>query len=418
MRRHSAAAAGAYSDESLLEAVRETVLSESGPVTPMRVAAAIQATGRLLGSAGSLSAVEQISAELNGLGPLQPLLRDVEVTDIFVNGPESVWVDRGAGPERTGISFTDPLQVRALAVRLVSAGGRRLDDGSPCVDVRLDGGFRVHAVLPPISPAGPILSIRIRRPEAFSMEELASTAFLDPESASLLRAVMASRLSFLISGATGTGKTTLLSTLLGLCGPNERLVLIEDAAELNPRHRHVLTLESRHANADGRGAVDLAELVRQALRMNPTRLVVGECRGPEVRELFSALNTGHQGGGCTIHANGTADIPARLMALGALAGLGVEAVALQAASALDVVIHLERGPSGRRVAEIGVVGQESGILQVLPALTVPDRTADRAPIRGAGWSQLERALGRDADQTPDQALGHTLDLGLDQAGAS
>jgi pilus assembly protein CpaF len=393
VRRHSADAAAAYFDESLLVAVRETVLSEPGPVTPARVAAAIQASGRLLGSAGSLSAVEQISAELNGLGPLQPLLRDEEVTDIFVNGPESVWVDRGAGPERTGISFADPLQIRTLAVRLVSAGGRRLDDGSPCVDVRLDGGFRVHAVLPPISPAGPILSIRIRRHQAFSLDELVSTDFMGPETAALLHSVISRRLSFLISGATGTGKTTLLSTLLGLCGPNERLVLIEDAAELNPDHPHVLTLESRHANADGSGAVDLAELVRQALRMNPSRLVVGECRGPEVRELFSALNTGHQGGGCTVHANGAADIPARLTALGALAGLAVEAVALQAASALDVVIHLERGPSGRRVAEIGVVGQESGSLYVLPALTVPDPSTHRTPSRGRGWPQLERAIG-------------------------
>lgn len=379
-------------EDPLLAAVRETVLSQSGPVTAARVAAAVQASGRLLGTAGSLAAVERISAELSGLGPLQPLLKDPGVTDIFVNGTDSVWVDRGNGPERSGIEFVSPLQIRALAVRLVAAGGRRLDDGSPCVDVRLDGGYRIHAVLPPISPAGPILSIRVRRSTRFTLEELVSCGFASPDVAGVLRSLVPRRLSFLISGATGSGKTTLLSTLLGLCGGNERLVLIEEAAELVPDHPHVLTLESRHANAEGGGTVDLAELVRQALRMNPTRLVVGECRGAEVRELLSALNTGHSGGGCTIHANGAGEVPARLAALGALAGLGVEAVALQAASALDVVIHLERGRSGRRVAEIGIVELRAGVLHIVPAISVPDPAAAQDPLYGAGWEPLRAAL--------------------------
>jgi pilus assembly protein CpaF len=224
------------------------------------------------------------------------------------------------------------------------------------------------------------------------LDELVAAEFMDLAVASLLRSVVARRLSFLISGATGSGKTTLLSTLLGICGPKERLVLIEDAAELDPDHPHVLTLESRHANAEGGGAVDLAELVRQALRMNPTRLVVGECRSAEVRELFSALNTGHRGGGCTVHANGARDIPARLAALGALAGLGVEAVALQAASALDVVIHLERGPSGRRVAEIAVVALNSGTLCVVPAVNVPDQANGQPVSPGPGWERLQQLL--------------------------
>lgn len=392
MSRHAARQELGAVDESLLTAVRETVLSQSGPVTPVRVAAAVQASGRLLGTAGSLAAVERISAELSGFGPLQRLLKDPEVTDIFVNGPDSVWADTGNGPERTSISFAGQPQIRALAVRLISSGGRRLDDSSPCVDVRLDGGYRVHAVLPPVSPAGTILSIRVRRAEVFSLDELVAAEFMDPAIASLLRSVVARRLSFLISGATGSGKTTLLSTLLGVCGPKERLVLIEDAAELDPDHPHVLTLESRHANAEGGGTVDLAELVRQALRMNPTRLVVGECRGAEVRELFSALNTGHRGGGCTVHANGARDIPARLAAMGALAGLGVEAVALQAASALDVVIHLERGPSGRRVAEIAMVALNSGTLCVVPAVSVADRANGRQVSYGPGWEQLQRLV--------------------------
>ncbi len=401
-------------DETLLDTVRRTVLSEAGPVTPLRVATAVRDSGRLLGTAGSLAAVESINAELSGLGPLQPLLKDLGVTDIFVNGPRSVWVDRGSGAEPVDVCFTGENQLRALAVRLIAAGGRRLDDASPCVDVRLDGGYRIHAVLPPISAQGVILSIRIRRAEVFTLDELVTSGFAEPVIAGVLRAVIARRLSFLISGATGTGKTTLLSTLLSLCDAKERLVLIEDAAELEPDHPHVLTLEARHANAEGGGAVDLTELVRQALRMSPSRLIVGECRGAEVRELLSALNTGHRGGGGTLHANGAADVPARLAALGALAGLSVGAVAIQAVSAVDVVIHLDRGACGRRVAEIGVVSLASGGLEVTPALSVRDEpgpaaasgrrsaeradvprslSADRPLVYGPGWQQLLARLG-------------------------
>ncbi|MCU1530594.1 MAG: TadA family conjugal transfer-associated ATPase, partial [Arthrobacter sp.] len=269
-------------DERLLESVRESVIADAGPVTPSRVAAAVQAAGMLLGTEGALAAVDSISAELNGLGPLQTLARDPSVTDIFVNGPESVWLDRGDGLEKAPVVFSGEPQIRALAARLVAAGGRRLDDGSPCVDVRLDGGYRVHAVLPPISTAGTLLSVRIRREAVFSMDELRRNGMFGPLVQDVLERMVERRLSFLISGATGSGKTTLLATLLGLCHPRERLVLIEDASELNPVHPHVVSLESRHGNLEGGGAVDLGELVRQALRMRPDRLIVGECRGAEV----------------------------------------------------------------------------------------------------------------------------------------
>src|SRR6478736_6610645 len=317
-----------FLDQTLLESVRESVMADAAPVTPSRVAAAVQASGRLLGTAGALAAVESISAELNGLGPLQPLTLDPAVTDIFVNGPDSVWLDRGGGLERAPVNFAGEPQIRALAARLVAAGGRRLDDGSPCVDVRLDGGYRVHAVLPPISTAGTLLSVRIRRATVFSMPELKRAGMFGAgTSGSLVRSVLermvAARLSFLISGATGSGKTTLLATLLGLCHPGERLVLIEDAAELNPVHPHVVSLESRHGNLEGGGA--------------------------EVRELLSAMNTGHTGGGGTIHANEAAAVPARLAALGARAGMGQDAVRLQVASAIDAVVHVERTETGRQV---------------------------------------------------------------------
>ncbi|MFI2565760.1 TadA family conjugal transfer-associated ATPase [Paenarthrobacter sp. NPDC018779] len=381
-------------DSVLLETVRESVLAGNGPVTPSTVAAAVQASGKLLGAAGALEAAESINAELNGLGPLQHLAQDPGVTDIFVNAPGDVWLDRGNGLERSSVRFDAEQQVRSLAARLVAAGGRRLDDGSPCVDVRLKGGYRVHAVLPPISTAGTLLSIRIRREESFGLQELRLSGMFSEQMEGVLRAIVARRLSFLVSGATGSGKTTLLSTLLGLSHPSERLVLIEDAAELNPVHPHVVTLESRHGNLEGGGALDLGELVRQALRMRPDRLIVGECRGAEVRELLTALNTGHTGGGGTIHANTAEAVPARLVALGALAGLNAEAVRLQVASALDVVIHVERTSAGRRVASVGVLVDAAGLQRVLPALSWHPDGLERGP----GWPALAVKLGFSGDE--------------------
>lgn len=393
-------------DAGLLESVRESMMAEAGAVTPSRVAAAVQATGKLLGTAGSLAAAERISAELNGLGPLQELTRDPAATDIFVNAPDSVWVDRGRGIERTPVVFDSETQLRALACRLVAAGGRRLDDGSPCVDVRLAGGYRVHAVLPPVSTAGTLLSVRIRRERVFTMDELGTAGMFGPQMQAVLERVVEHRLSFLISGATGSGKTTLLSTLLGLCSPEERLVLIEDASELNPVHPHVVSLESRHGNLEGGGEVDLGELVRQALRMRPDRLVVGECRGAEVRELLTAMNTGHSGGGGTIHANTATAVPARLTALGALAGLGPDAVRLQASSALDVVIHVERTRRGREVTCLGLIGDGPDGLAVVPALGTAAGVAGPAGIPGPGvaapgvgpaWPALAARLGLDPE---------------------
>jgi len=205
----------------------------------------------------------------------------------------------------------------------------------------------------------------------------------------VLERVVEGRLSFLISGATGSGKTTLLSTLLGLCHPGERLVLIEDASELNPVHPHVVALESRHGNLEGGGEVDLGELVRQALRMRPDRLIVGECRGAEVRELLTAMNTGHTGGGGTIHANTASAVPARLTALGALAGLGQDAVQLQVASALDVIVHVARSRVGRQVVCIGVLQQTAGNLLVATAL----ETVGGRLVTGPAWGTLAARLG-------------------------
>lgn len=372
----------------MVSEVRQAVLAEQLPLTGARLAAAVQSTGKLLGSAGTLRTVDRVQAELQGLGPLQHLVADPAVTDILVNGPDEVWVDGADGLLRTSDRFSADAEVRALATRLISAGGRRLDDGNPCVDVRL-AAFRVHAVLAPVSTRGTLLSIRVQRQREFSIEELTASGTLDPFMGNALRAVVERRLNFLVSGATGTGKTTLLSTLLALSAPTERLVTVEDSAELNPSHPHTVPLQSRHGNAEGAGAVDLAELVRQALRMRPDRLIVGECRGAEVRELLTAMNTGHSGAGGTIHANSAESVPARLMALGSLAGLNRDAVTLQAASALDVVVHLVRGQTGRRVAVIGLVEvDDSGQLTVRPALIRHGTACEPA----SGWPRLQELL--------------------------
>ncbi|MCC9176542.1 TadA family conjugal transfer-associated ATPase [Arthrobacter sp. zg-Y750] len=371
----------------MLSRVRDRILAHPEPVTGARLAEAVQASGRLLGSEGTLQAVDRVRAELQGLGPLQPLAMLPDVSDILVNGPDRVWVDAGHGLELTGVRFAADSDVLALATRLVAAGGRRLDDSCPCVDVQLQG-YRVHAVLQPVSTGSTLLSIRIHRNRAFTLAELGRGGTMDGRCEAVLREIVRRRLNFLVSGATGSGKTSLLSTLLALSGAQERLVLVEDAAELAPLHPHVVGLQSRHGNVEGSGVLEQAELVRQALRMRPDRLVVGECRGAEVRELLAALNTGHDGAGGTIHANSAADVPARLAALGALAGMTPEAVALQAAAALDVIIHLKRETGLRVVSEVAVLALEDGVLKAVPALV----RAGGEYRQDKAWEQLQQRL--------------------------
>ena len=300
-------------------------------------------------------------------GPLAALLRDEDVTDIFVNGVE-VWVDRGAGAKRSAVRLGTPEDVRRLAQRLAGSVGRRLDEGSPCVDGRLADGTRVHAVLPPVARAGPYLSLRTFRARAFSLAELVSAGPLEVPAAALLASVVAARLAYVVCGGTGAGKTTLLATLLSLVPHTERIVLVEDSAELRPAHPHVVALEARTSNVEGAGAVTLRDLVRQALRMRPDRLVVGECRGAEVADLLGALNTGHEGGATTLHANAPDDVPARLEALGLLAGLPRAALHAQLAAALRVVVQVRRTPVGRVVDEVSLLRRvpEQGFVTVVP----------------------------------------------------
>lgn len=365
--------------------------------TETRVAEVVAAEAVLLGSDGAAAARRHLRAQVLGAGPLEGLLADPNVTDILVNGADGVWVDRGDGLRRQACDVGDAAAVRRLAVRLAGLAGRRLDEASPYVDGLLAGGVRLHAILPPLVDAGAHLSLRMPRRVAPSLEQLMQWDSFDRHVADLLKAVVAHRRAFIVSGGTGSGKTTLLAAMLAEVAPRERLVIVEDVREMKVDHPHVVRLQGRAPNVEGRGAVTLVDLVRQSLRMRPDRLVLGEARGAEVRELLSALNTGHEGGCGTVHANASGDVVARFEALGALAGLSREAVHAQLGSALDVVIHTARVADRRVVQEIGVLSHEG--------LGVP--TVRRAVVRTSqgyapaeGWPQLAALLGPGAARAP------------------
>ncbi len=343
-------------DVGLVARVRARLAVEVREPTPQAVAEALGLEAGLRGSATVLGVVDALQRERRGAGELQPLLDDPQVTDVVVNGPHAVHVDRGHGLVRVDLDFPDDAAVQRLARRLATQAGRRLDDASPWVDARLPDGTRLHAVLAPLVRPGTSISLRVPARRSFTLQELVAVGGVHPDAAPVLRRLVAARAAFVVSGGTGTGKTTLLSTLLGLVPRQERVVLVEDAAELVPEHPHVVALEARPANVEGAGRVTLRDLVRQALRMRPDRLVVGEVRGGEVVDLLSALNTGHEGGCGTVHANSVADVPARFEALGVAGGLARDAVHSQLAAGVQAVVHLRRGRDGvRRVQEVGVL---------------------------------------------------------------
>lgn len=277
-------------------------------------------------------------------------------------------------------------------MRLANAAGRRLDDAVAWVDAALPDGTRLHAVLPPIAPDGPLLSLRVLGRRTPTLDELIVSGTIPGELLATLRSIVDCRLSFLVTGGTGAGKTTVLSALLSMVAPRERLVMVEDTPELQPRHPHAVRLLARPANVEGTGSVSLDDLVRQAMRMRPDRVVVGEVRGPEVVDMLAALNTGHEGGCATVHANAARDVPARVEALALAAGLNQAAVRSQLAAGLDLVLHVARHRGRRRLVEIAVVTASDTHVHVEPAVVVgPDGRVSRSS--GAGLLERRLELG-------------------------
>lgn len=371
----------------LIERVRERLAAEAGPLRPNVVAAAIRAeSGGILGDTEVLMNLRLLQTELTGAGILEPLLCAEGTTDVLVTAPDGVWVDNGNGLRRSHIRFADEAAVRRLAQRLALAAGRRLDDAQPWVDGQLTGigagGFavRLHAVLPPVAVDGTCLSLRVLRPATQDLTALTSSGAITPETAELVARVIGARLAFLVCGGTGAGKTTLLAAMLGAVPAAERIVCVEDAAELAPRHPHLVKLVARCANVEGVGEVTVRQLVRQALRMRPDRIVVGEVRGAEVVDLLAALNTGHEGGAGTVHANSPSEVPARLEALGALGGLDRAALHSQLAAAVQVLLHVTRDGDGRRrLGEIAVLRQaRNGRVRAVTAWHTDDGAGEAA----------------------------------------
>jgi pilus assembly protein CpaF len=350
-RRRTEAAAGRMPASELPGEVRDLVGEEAA----------------LLGPEDRAAVEALIVRDTIGLGPLEELLADPTVEEVMVNGPDDVYVERGGRIEPAGVVFPGEEELRNAIERILAPLGRRIDELSPMVDARLADGSRVNVVIPPLAIDGPVLSIRrfgLSRPGPSELVELGT---LTPSQRDLLEEAVAGRRSVLVSGGTGSGKTTLLNALSSFIAPGERVVTIEDAAELRLQQPHVVRMESRPASVEGRGEVTVRDLLRNALRMRPDRVVIGEVRGPEALDLLTALNTGHDGALSTVHANSPGDALIRLETLALMAGLGLphSAIAEQVQRGVDLVVHIERRSDGaRRVAEVAEVVRIAGATAV------------------------------------------------------
>ena len=342
--------------------------------------------------------VREITDDILGYGPLDPLLRDDSVSEVMVNGHDHVYVERDGRIERSDASFADNAHLLRIIDKIVSQVGRRIDEAAPMVDARLADGSRVNAIIPPLSLKGPVLTIRKFARDPYTMNDLISFGTLSSQAAQFLAACVRGKLNILISGGTGTGKTTTLNALSAFVPPEERIVTIEDAAELQLQQEHVITLEARPANAEGQGEVRIRELVRNALRMRPDRIIVGEVRGAETLDMLQAMNTGHEGSLTTIHANGPRDGLSRLETRVMTAGVELphRAIREQIASAFDVLVQIQRLVDGsRRITQIcEVVGMESDVVtlqDIFVAATPDEETA--APGRASRFLAPLTATG-------------------------
>jgi pilus assembly protein CpaF len=381
-----------------LERLLSRILSADGPILSAR-------------ERGSL--VQRIVDDALGLGVLEPLLADESVTEIMVNGPHDVFVERRGRIERVPVQFASDEQLYQTIDRIVSMVNRRVDESSPMVDARLPTGERVNVIIPPLALDGPSLTIR-RFPAPYRLPELVAKGSLDERTAALLGACVRARLNIVVSGGTGSGKTTFLNALSGLLPHHERIVTIEDAAELQLQQPHVVRLESRPANVEGRGEVSIRDLVRNSLRMRPDRIVVGEVRGGEALDMLQAMNTGHDGSLATVHANSAFDALGRLETLASMSDIELPAATLrdQINSAVDVVVQLERGGDGnRRVVEVqAVVSQRRGDYELAPLVTFesgpvgPDRAVTGQFVTYTLPAVLRERLARAGETFVDEPV--------------
>jgi pilus assembly protein CpaF len=365
-------------ERELIAQVQARLVSEPEPAGgrrdpdywPRRIAALIaeqiEAAGRVVSERERARITRQAQAELLGLGPLEPLLADETITEIMVNGPHTVWVERAGKIERANVSFLDDDHVRRIIDRIISPLGRRCDESTPMVDARLPDGSRLNAIIPPLCLNGPSLTIRKFFKKPLSATDLIARGAATPELIEFLRACVQGHLNVIVSGGTGTGKTTLLNMLSSFIGDNERIITIENAAELQLQQSNVVTLETRPANLEGKGEVAIRDLVVNALRMRPDRIVVGECRAGEALDMLQAMNTGHDGSMTTLHANSPRDAIARLETMVLMAGLELpqRAIREQIAAAIDIIVQLERLQDGSRkiVKVCELTGMESEVI--------------------------------------------------------
>jgi len=354
------------------------------------------------------SLIRRVIDDALGLGVLEPLLADDSVTEIMVNGPDQVYVERDGRLERADFGFSSDQQLMQTIDRIVSGVNRRVDESSPMVDARLATGERVNVVIPPLSLTGPTLTIR-RFPRPLPMDELLHRGSLDRATAMLLASMVRARFNIIVSGGTGTGKTTMLNALSSFIPEQQRIITVEDAAELRLNQQHVVGLEARPANVEGKGQVTIRELVRNSLRMRPDRIIVGEVRGDETLDMLQAMNTGHEGSLCTVHANSTEDALARLETLGSMSELQLPygVIRDQINSAVDCIVQLGRLPDGsRRVTEVAVVAsrrhEEFRLVQLMQFVADPQR-ADRA-VTGQFRTSPVPALVRDRLQVRGEGL--------------
>ncbi len=349
---HTKALAAALRERLVIRRRAEAAAGRLAGALPAAVSDLVAEDAALLSAARRAELVELILRDTVGLGPLELLLADPHVEDVLVNGPDEIYVERQGRVERAGVAFAGDEELRDAIERVLSPLGRRVDELSPMADARLGDGSRVNVVIPPLAVDSPVLSIRRFAGERHDLERLTELGTLTPELHELLAASVAGRESILVCGGTGSGKTTLLNALSACIDPAERVITIEDAAELRLRLPHVVRLESRPASVEGRGEVTIRDLLRNALRMRPDRIVIGEVRGPEALDLLVALNTGHSGALSTVHANSPDDALRRLETLALMAGIGLPhgVVAEQVARGIDLVVHLTRAPWGARLA--------------------------------------------------------------------